>query len=458
MPQGFSLSRSNLPATLFILLDILTSYLTAHTAFWLRFSYVETSFNYQSLSVIHAFLVVGTSGMFGVYQSWRGRSLSYFLGIVIFSWVISFTLLVAFLVMTKSTEQYSRLWLGSWIVLSILLSIVFRILITVFLRSIRIRGRNSKRVLVIGRGRNFYSIIHEMGHRNEWGYRLDACLEYDQLSRVRELVESQLKKDSDFDECWLCLPLKDSTIIEEILFTLRYQTMDIRYMPGLRDMALLNHRVTPIGGFYSLDLSCSPLNEWNSMIKRIEDVMLSLVAIFIASPVMLAIAFLVKITSEGPVLFKQRRLGANGEQIEVYKFRTMYVHNEADGKVTQAVKNDQRLTSIGGFLRRNSLDELPQFLNVLKGNMSVVGPRPHALAHNEQYKELVDSYMKRHKVKPGITGLAQVNGFRGETDTLAKMQKRVEMDLKYINSWSLSLDFKIICLTVYKSFSDTNAY
>ena len=458
MPQGFSLSRSNLPAILFIVMDSLISYLTANTAFWLRFGYVETSFNYQSLSIIHVFLVLGASGIMGVYQSWRGRSLSFYLGSVIFSWLISFTLLVAFLVMTKSTEQYSRLWLGSWIVSSMSLSILYRVLVTVFLRSIRIRGRNSKRVLVIGRGRNFESIIQDMGHRNEWGYRLDVCLNYDQVSEASALVEKQLLKDDDFDECWLCLPLKDSGIIEEVMFALRFHTMDIRYMPGLRDVELLNHRVTPIAGFYSLDLSCSPLNEWTSVIKRTEDVVLSLVAILITSPVMLVIACLVKITSEGPVLFKQRRLGVNGEPIDVYKFRTMHVHSETDGRVTQAIRNDHRLTSIGGFLRRSSLDELPQFLNVLKGNMSVVGPRPHALAHNEQYKTLVDSYMKRHKVKPGITGLAQVNGFRGETDTLAKMQKRVEMDLRYINSWSVSLDLKIIVLTVLKGFSDTNAY
>ena len=267
-----------------------------------------------------------------------------------------------------------------------------------------------------------------------------------------------MDKDDDFDECWLCLPLKDSGVVEGVMHALRFHTMDIRYMPGLRDMELLNYKVTPIGGFYSLDLSCSPHTEWNSVIKRIEDVIVSSMILLFIAPIMIVVALAVKLTSSGPVIFKQKRLGVNGEKIEVYKFRSMKVHQEDHGKVTQAVKNDPRLTPIGQFLRKTSLDELPQFINVLEGKMSVVGPRPHALAHNEEYMELVDSYMKRHKVKPGITGLAQVNGYRGETDTLEKMQKRVEMDLKYINSWSVILDIKIIFLTVLKGFNNPNAY
>ncbi|KEQ15492.1 hypothetical protein GZ77_02325 [Endozoicomonas montiporae] len=341
---------------------------------------------------------------------------------------------------------------------SILFSVLFRILITAFLRSIRIRGRNSKRVLVIGRGRNFHSIVSEIGEHNEWGYRLDACLEYSDLSALTGLVKKQVDADHDFDECWICLPLKDSSVIEELLFTLRFYTMDIRYMPGLRDIELLNHRITPIAGFYSLDLSCSPLNEWTSAVKRIEDVLVSMIAIILLFPIMVPVALIVKLTSNGPIFFKQKRLGVNGKNINVYKFRTMHVHSEDQGVVTQAVKVDRRLTPVGSFLRKTSLDELPQFFNVLEGSMSVVGPRPHAIPHNEHYKELVDSYMKRHKVKPGITGLAQINGYRGETDTLEKMQKRVEMDLKYINSWSVLLDLKIIFLTVFRGFTGPNAY
>ena len=193
-------------------------------------------------------------------------------------------------------------------------------------------------------------------------------------------------------------------------------------------------------------------------IKRAEDILIGGLISLLILPVCVAIAIAIKATSPGPVVFKQYRTGINGRKFKVYKFRSMVVHQENNGEVTQAKKNDARVTPIGAFLRRTSLDELPQFFNVLQGRMSLVGPRPHALAHNEYYKDLVESYMQRHKVKPGITGWAQVNGYRGETDTLDKMQKRVEYDLWYIDNWSLWLDLKIIFLTVFKGFINKNAY
>lgn len=175
-------------------------------------------------------------------------------------------------------------------------------------------------------------------------------------------------------------------------------------------------------------------------------------------PLCLAIAVAIRVTSPGPVLFKQYRTGINGRKFRVYKFRSMVVHREGDSSITQATRNDVRVTKVGAFLRKTSLDELPQFFNVLQGRMSIVGPRPHALTHNEYYKDLVESYMQRHKVKPGITGWAQVSGYRGETDTLDKMQKRVEFDLWYIDNWSVWLDLKIIFLTIFKGFVNKNAY
>lgn len=193
-------------------------------------------------------------------------------------------------------------------------------------------------------------------------------------------------------------------------------------------------------------------------IKRFEDIILaSIILVLIAIPCLI-IAILIKLTSPGPVLFKQLRHGAKKKEVMVYKFRSMTVHAEKKGQVTQATKNDARITPLGAFLRRTSLDELPQFINVLQGSMTIVGPRPHALAHNEYYKDLVESYMWRHKVKPGITGWAQVNGFRGETDTIEKMKARVEYDLWYIENWSLWLDLKIIFLTIFKGFINKNAY
>ncbi|ENH1714789.1 exopolysaccharide biosynthesis polyprenyl glycosylphosphotransferase, partial [Escherichia coli] len=191
--------------------------------------------------------------------------------------------------------------------------------------------------------------------------------------------------------------------------------------------------------------------------KRIEDIIVSMLILILISPVLCVIAVTVKLTSKGPVIFRQTRYGMDGKPIKVWKFRSMTVM-ENDNVVTQATKNDVRVTKVGRFLRRTSLDELPQFFNVLLGGMSIVGPRPHAVAHNEQYRILIDGYMLRHKVKPGITGWAQINGWRGETDTLEKMQKRVEYDLEYIREWSVWLDLKIIFLTVFKGFISKTAY
>jgi putative colanic acid biosynthesis UDP-glucose lipid carrier transferase len=195
----------------------------------------------------------------------------------------------------------------------------------------------------------------------------------------------------------------------------------------------------------------------DGFVKRVEDVILAGSLIMLFAIPMIFIAIGVKLSSPGPLFFKQRRYGLRGDQIEVWKFRTMSVL-ENDDKVVQAKKNDPRVTRFGAFLRRTSLDELPQLINVLQGTMSMVGPRPHAVAHNEHYRKQIDRYMLRHKVKPGITGLAQVNGWRGETETLDKMQKRIEFDLAYIQNWSLWLDIKIIFQTMFVVFSDKHAY
>ncbi|PJE79903.1 UDP-glucose:undecaprenyl-phosphate glucose-1-phosphate transferase [invertebrate metagenome] len=458
MPLGYSLSRSRLPAVLFLGMDSCLAMGSALGAYRARFDHLLFDFGYEAVTLIQALLVVVISMLSGIYHTWRGKALRLMLWRVFLAWSLSFILLIAFLVISKTTQAYSRIWLGIWMTSALALTLLMRITIYWGLRYFRRQGRNFKRVLIVGNGRNFNQIRQEMAGGNDWGFRMDVCIEYNKTDELLTLLDQQLKRDDDFDECWLCLPLKHSSIIQEVMHRLRHDTMDIRYMPGVRDLPLLNHKVTHIGGFYSLDLSCSPMGDVNYGIKRFEDIALASMILVLITPVMALIALAVKGSSPGPVLFKQYRHGANGQRIKVYKFRSMNVHQEEKGQVTQASRNDTRLTPLGAFLRRTSLDELPQFYNVLQGRMSVVGPRPHALSHNEAYKEQVDSYMKRHKVKPGITGLAQVNGFRGETDTLDKMQKRVEMDLQYINSWSVFLDLKIIVLTVFNGFTHPNAY
>ena len=254
------------------------------------------------------------------------------------------------------------------------------------------------------------------------------------------------------------MPMEMGGTVKGLMYALRNETAEVRFFPRFSDSLLLNHRVSHVLGMYSVDLSVTPFNGPALLLKRLEDLLIGSVIAVLIAPVCLIIAVFIKVTSPGPVLFKQYRMGINGKRFKVYKFRSMKLHEEKGGAVTQATRNDSRITRVGAFLRYTSLDELPQFYNVLQGRMSIVGPRPHALSHNEYYKDLVESYMRRHKVKPGITGWAQVNGLRGETDTLEKMRKRVEYDLWYIDNWSFWLDLRIIFLTIVKGFINKNAY
>lgn len=234
-------------------------------------------------------------------------------------------------------------------------------------------------------------------------------------------------------------------------------TASVFVVPDLFIFQLNQARWTDFGGLPIVSIYESPFEGMNGTLKRVEDVVLSSLILLVIALPMLVIAAIIKFTSKGSVLFKQRRYGLNGKVVEVWKFRSMSVSDDGE-TVTQAQKSDPRITLFGAFLRRTSLDELPQFINVLMGDMSVVGPRPHAVAHNEQYRGLIPGYMLRHKVKPGITGWAQINGWRGETDTLDKMQRRVECDLEYMRNWSLWFDLKIVALTVFKGFTSKNAY
>jgi len=234
-------------------------------------------------------------------------------------------------------------------------------------------------------------------------------------------------------------------------------TASIYFLPDIYVFDLIQARFDNVAGVPVVAICETPFTGMNSSIKRISDIVLATLIMIMLLPIMLVIAIAIKATSPGPIVFKQRRYGLDGEEIIVYKFRSMTVAEDGD-KVTQATKGDKRVTRVGGFLRRSSLDELPQFFNVLQGRMSIVGPRPHAVAHNELYRKQIKGYMLRHKVRPGITGWAQVNGFRGETDTLDKMEARISYDLDYLRRWSLALDLWIIVRTVKVALQRDNAY
>jgi len=256
---------------------------------------------------------------------------------------------------------------------------------------------------------------------------------------------------------YIALPLSNVPRIGEMIRELRDTTASIYFVPDVFAFDLIQGRLVQINGMPAISVCDTPFHGMDAVSKRVTDILLAGSALVLLAPLMLLIALAVKLTSKGPVLFRQRRYGLNGEEILVYKFRSMTV-TEDGAVVTQATKSDKRVTPLGRFLRSSSLDELPQLLNVLEGKMSVVGPRPHAVAHNEQYRKLINGYMIRHKVRPGITGLAQVNGLRGETETVEKMSERVRFDLEYLSHWSPWLDIKIIFKTLWVIARDKNAY
>jgi putative colanic acid biosysnthesis UDP-glucose lipid carrier transferase len=263
---------------------------------------------------------------------------------------------------------------------------------------------------------------------------------------------------NEIDIVYVTLPLRSELRIHHIISQLRDSTVSVYYVPDFTAFGLLRASWDTMGGMPVVNVIDTPHQGINAMSKRIFDIVVgSLILMIIAIP-MLIIAAAVKISSPGPAIFKQRRDGLDGREFEIWKFRTMTVCEDGKAEFKQAVRNDARITPLGAFLRRTSLDELPQFVNVLQGRMSIVGPRPHPVALNASQRRLIDGYMLRHKVKPGITGWAQVNGYRGETDTHDKMLGRVRLDLDYIHNWSLWLDIRILGLTLVKGMSSPNAY
>ncbi|HIF9382898.1 TPA: undecaprenyl-phosphate glucose phosphotransferase [Photobacterium damselae] len=301
------------------------------------------------------------------------------------------------------------------------------------------------------KGQNFTIEYYDDRDESRFGYMTKASFK----GKVDDLLQNA--KQGDIDEVYVALPMVARDRIQYFLRLLSDTTVETYIVPDLYTYNNAINQIREIDGVQTLSVFASPLDGLGDVIKRIEDIIIGGFITLMISPVLIAVAIGVKLSSPGPILFKQDRYGLGGKCIKVWKFRSMKVM-ENDAVVTQATKNDPRVTKFGAFIRRTSLDELPQFFNVLQGSMSIVGPRPHAVAHNEEYRVLVDNYMIRHKVKPGITGLAQVNGFRGETDTLDKMEMRVHYDIRYIQSWSLFLDLKIIFMTVFKGFVGETAY
>jgi len=401
----------------------------------------------------------------GVYQSWRMGSLSSEINRIIATCIFIYLVFIAFSFFFELSNLYSRKAVAIWIVLWPSLLAFQRISIRKVLRYFRKKGRNIKHAIIIGDG-ELGGKIKQWIENNPWSGMLisgffhdnnlvliEGCKRLGDYKTIGEYIEK-----NKVDIAYILIPLHEKDLIQKIVAVLSNSTCSIYLVPDIYDFGF-NNRIE-VGYFGELpvfSLIDSHVKGFNGLMKRSEDIILSSLILILITPIMSIIALGVKLTSPGPVIFTQWRYGLNGSPIKIHKFRTMNVCE--DGIVfEQATMHDPRVTKFGSFLRKYNLDELPQFLNVIQGRMSIVGPRPHAVAMNEKYRKLVSGYMLRHKIKPGITGLAQINGCRGATDTLDKVEKRLRFDLEYLTTWSLLLDMKIIVLTIIKEFRGQNAY
>ncbi|SNS74467.1 putative colanic acid biosysnthesis UDP-glucose lipid carrier transferase [Noviherbaspirillum humi] len=437
-------------------------------------SYIHFRTPIGETAPIHSVLLHFCSGLsflmfaqLGLYGSWRGRALPDRFLRLAGSWALVLSIGLFFSFLIHHVGNVSRLWLFYWYALGLTFMILIRIGVYFMLRYFRAKGLNNKRVIIVGYGSTGQE-MHRRAIAQDWaGYDVRAVYADEKdAQKIQDSGIARLQKLEDIPifmaahsvhEIWITLPLMASPKLQELQYMLRNTLVDVRWIPDIFSLQMLSNKMGDFLGLPAVDLNQPVTAGVNGIFKDLFDKVFALAALFMLLPLFIVLAIAIKATSPGPVFFRQPRLGLNGRPFNVYKFRTMKVHQE-QGTVTQARKGDPRLTPIGGFLRRTSLDELPQFLNVLFGDMSVVGPRPHALQHNEMYKDLLECYMLRHRVKPGITGWAQIHGHRGETDTVDKMAKRVQFDLHYIQNWSMWMDIRIIAWTAFKGWTGKNAY
>ncbi|VVD32645.1 undecaprenyl-phosphate glucose phosphotransferase [Paraburkholderia dioscoreae] len=404
---------------------------------------------------------------FGLYESWRGRSLLRLAGQVSIAWLVVQASGLVLMFSLHRTDFISRLWFAYWTATAGGALITSRLLVHAVLRSVRYAGLNLRNVAVLGVGVHCREVVNKLMAAPASGFRASAIFDtqpdggaapngvplFDDFGEFAEHI-----RGNGVREIWLALPLSEASTTLHFVDEFRNDLVNIRFIPDVRSMALFECSVIDLIGAPAISLVASPLPARAILQKEIFDRVFAALALIALLPLLVMIAVMVKCSSRGPVFFTQYRKGADGRVFKIYKFRTMRPHAEKTGVVTQATKGDPRITRVGALLRRTSLDELPQFFNVLRGEMSVVGPRPHAIEHDEFYQKVINGYIHRYRIKPGITGWAQVNGFRGETDRVEKMQMRVEHDLYYLRNWSFALDMRIVMTTVVKGLVSSNAY
>ena len=448
-------------ATALRILDPFVVALTGLLSYYLRFDDLERPDYYKVAILVVFALVIAAFAVFDVYR-WRpDEGLRRGLARLVGGWFGIVLALVLLLYATKTGSYFSRQWLGVWSALAFVALVLARIAAVFTLRAMHRRGLMTRRIAIAGAGRLGQEIARRFARAPETGVRVVAF--YDDAPELRGAVvegvavkgpvddlREHLRGDR-IDQVWIALPLRAGDRVARLLQELLPLNVKVRFVPDIFGFQLLNHSFTEVCGLPVVNIAESPLSGLKGAIKWLEDKVIALVILAIISPLLALIAIGVKLDSPGPVLFRQRRGGLDNREIVVWKFRTMAVHDEkAVGDVPQARKDDPRITRFGAFLRRTSLDELPQFINVVRGDMSIVGPRPHPLWLNDYHRDKIPRYMLRSWIKPGITGWAQICGWRGETDELWKMDMRVQHDLYYIEHWSVGFDLYIILMTLFR--------
>jgi len=409
----------------------------------------------------------------GLYRSWHGVSADRELLCAGFTWGLAipmlFVLGYVFNMLAPLTTELSQRGVILWAVLAPFAIVALRCGLRMYQRRQRAKGRNVRGLAIVGCTEIGFQLARNIDRAPWSGLRTVGFFDDRPEDRRQQLptdvaacvgnIEELVRQAADgrVHMIYITLPLRAENRIKSVLARLADTTASVYLVPDFYVYELLHSRWINVGGLPAVSIFENPFYGVDGMVKRMLDVTVGTLMLIGAAIPMLCVAAAVKFTSRGPVFFKQKRYGLDGRPIDVWKFRSMTVCENGD-TVTQAKKGDARVTRVGAFIRKTSLDELPQLFNVLEGTMSLVGPRPHANAHNEQFRKQIQGYMLRHKVKPGITGLAQVSGWRGETDTLDKMQKRVECDHQYIRDWSPWLDIKILFRTVFTVLSKQNAY
>jgi Undecaprenyl-phosphate glucose phosphotransferase len=393
-------------------------------------------------------------------------------GRLLLVWSGTFAVLAVTGFFMKVSSDFSRMWFGSWFITGLVMLLLLRLVMSRMIRRWARNGRMERRAVIVGGGKAAEGLIRSVELQPDNDIRICGIFDdrddkrsppvvagYPKLGNVTELIE--FARIARIDMLIVSLPLTAETRVLSLLKKLWVLPVDIRLSAHSNQLRFRPRAYSYIGAVPMLDIFDKPINDWDSVAKRAFDIIFSIVGIIVFSPVMLATAIAVKLDSKGPVIFRQKRHGFNNEVVEVYKFRSMYVEHADPSAKASVTKNDSRVTRVGRIIRKTSIDELPQFFNSLLGSLSLVGPRPHAVSaqsYNKLWTEVVDGYFARHRVKPGVTGWAQINGWRGEIDTDEKIKMRTEFDLYYIENWSLLLDLKILLLTPLRLLNTENAY